>query len=133
MLSEETRAELNALTTSSPPLRASAVAQVFLEDQGQLPRQLFCEWSPRPFAVASIGQVHRAMLSDGQHVAVKVQYPGIVATRMALGLFALLARLRAKGDFRGPMLEVLYESGEARPAPYTDTELSLLGTARACN
>jgi predicted unusual protein kinase regulating ubiquinone biosynthesis (AarF/ABC1/UbiB family) len=57
----------------------------------------------------------------------------IFATRMALGLFALLSRLEAKGDFRGLLLNVLYEPGEARPAPYTDIELSLLGGARARN
>jgi len=80
LLSEAARAELNTLMTSSLPLRASVLTQVFLEDLGRLPRQLFVEWSPRPFAVASIGQVHQAVLSDGQHVAVKVQYPGIEQT-----------------------------------------------------
>ena len=49
----------------------------------------------------------------------------IFANRMALGLFALLARLEAKADFRGALLDVLYEPGEPRPAPYTEAELGL--------
>lgn len=31
----------------------------------------------RPFAAASIGQVHKATLEDGKTLAVKIQYPGI--------------------------------------------------------
>lgn len=80
LLSEAAQLELNTLMTASPPLRPSVVTQLFLEDHGQLPRQLFCEWSQKPFAVGSVGQVHRAALDDGQLVAVKVQYPGIVET-----------------------------------------------------
>jgi predicted unusual protein kinase regulating ubiquinone biosynthesis (AarF/ABC1/UbiB family) len=39
--------------------------------------ELFATWEERPFASASIGQVHRATLFDGREVAVKVQHAGI--------------------------------------------------------
>ncbi|XP_033933946.1 atypical kinase COQ8A, mitochondrial [Pseudochaenichthys georgianus] len=31
----------------------------------------------KPFAAASIGQVHAARMKDGRHVAMKIQYPGV--------------------------------------------------------
>lgn len=40
-------------------------------------RDVLLEFEEQPFAAASIGQVHRAVLPDGRHVAVKVQYPGV--------------------------------------------------------
>ncbi|GMT18562.1 hypothetical protein PFISCL1PPCAC_9859, partial [Pristionchus fissidentatus] len=40
-------------------------------------RSLMAEFDEKPFAAASIGQVHRARLLDGREVAVKIQYPGV--------------------------------------------------------
>lgn len=40
-------------------------------------RECFQEFEEKPFAAASIGQVHRGVMKDGQEVAIKVQYPGV--------------------------------------------------------
>lgn len=43
-------------------------------------RQRFAQFDVRPFAAASIGQVHRAETLDGRKLAIKVQYPGVRAS-----------------------------------------------------
>ncbi|XP_041566091.1 atypical kinase COQ8B, mitochondrial [Drosophila elegans] len=40
-------------------------------------RQRLSHFEAKPFAAASIGQVHRAKLLDGMDVAIKIQYPGV--------------------------------------------------------
>uniref|UniRef100_A0AC35GDY7 ABC1 atypical kinase-like domain-containing protein n=1 Tax=Panagrolaimus sp. PS1159 TaxID=55785 RepID=A0AC35GDY7_9BILA len=40
-------------------------------------REKFSHFEDRPFAAASIGQVHRARALDGREIVVKIQYPGV--------------------------------------------------------
>lgn len=42
-------------------------------------RSNFDSFDLKPFAAASIGQVHAAVLVDGREVAIKIQYPGVAA------------------------------------------------------
>jgi len=51
--------------------------QVMTGDLGPDWESRFQSFDPKPFAAASIGQVHMATLLDGTQVAVKVQYPGV--------------------------------------------------------
>merc|ERR1719264_2217974 len=67
-------------------------------DLGDNWKDNFGSFSMKPFAAASIGQVHRASLPDGTEVAVKVQYPGVAKSidsdiRNLLTLMKLLAFL----------------------------------------
>lgn len=73
---DQLREQLASLQADAPPMSAALAAQVIERELGGPPEKVFAEWNPVPLAAASIGQVHRARLHDGRHVAVKVQYPG---------------------------------------------------------
>ncbi|XP_067875024.1 atypical kinase COQ8B, mitochondrial [Heterodontus francisci] len=52
-------------------------AKVLNEELGPCWRDKLASFEERPFAAASIGQVHHGKLKDGREVAIKIQYPGI--------------------------------------------------------
>jgi transcriptional regulator with XRE-family HTH domain len=96
------------------PMPASTVAEVFVEELGVLPRQIFDRWEPEPFTLSTLGQVHRATLRDGREVAVKVQ-----ARRLVDLLGSDLEKLAAldpllKLVFRWQAAGVVHEEVRAR-------------------
>ena len=69
--------ELAKLQDKVPSFPFSDVTRIIREETGHPADSLFDRLDPEPLASASIGQVHRAHLKDGEDVAVKVQRPGI--------------------------------------------------------
>jgi predicted unusual protein kinase regulating ubiquinone biosynthesis (AarF/ABC1/UbiB family) len=70
------REALTKLQREAPPLPAAKVHRVLDAQLGTKWRERFTSFDDTPVASASIGQVHKAIWSDGREVAVKIQYPG---------------------------------------------------------
>ncbi len=71
------QASMKTLLAQAPRSSPEAIKKL-IEDELSAPMdRLFVEFDEVPVASASIGQVHRAVLPDGQEVAVKVQHPGV--------------------------------------------------------
>ena len=70
-------AELSHLQDRAAPMAMETVLRLIEQGLGRPARELFTYIDPEPMASASIAQVHRARLSDGESVVVKVQRPAI--------------------------------------------------------
>ena len=75
--SEPYQHALAALRESTMTSSFREIRAIIEEDLDGPIDRLFRTFEEQPFASASIGQVHKATLEDGQEVAVKVQHPGI--------------------------------------------------------
>lgn len=80
ILPAEVLSVLSTVQSQVPPMEYSLIRKQIERELGKPPEDLFASFEPEAFAAASLGQVHRARLHNGEEVVVKVQYPGVEAT-----------------------------------------------------
>ncbi|PNK61539.1 ABC1 kinase family protein [Psychrobacter sp. FDAARGOS_221] len=73
----EVAAALEKLQNDAPAMPYSQIKAQVERELGKPMHEAFSQFEEQPFAAASIGQVHKATLPDGQQVVVKVQYPDV--------------------------------------------------------
>jgi len=71
---------LKTTQSSVPPMDYKLISKQLRHELGKPPEQIFASFETEAFAAASLGQVHRARLKNGEEVAVKIQYPGVAET-----------------------------------------------------
>ncbi len=125
---------LKITQSSVPPMDYKLISQQLRRELGKPPEQLFAYFERDAFAAASLGQVHRARLPDGEEVAVKIQYPGIARSIQSdfrnLFLFMLPARLgkdweNTKDQFDDLRMRLEQETDYAREAANLERARSL--------
>jgi len=69
--------EFQRLQDQVPGFPFETVREILTDAWGKDPSEVLISLDPKPLAAASISQVHRAALSDGTEVIVKVRRPGV--------------------------------------------------------
>ncbi len=77
LLPAELIKEFEKLQDQVPPVSAAAARKVVEDELKRSVEIVFTSFEPEAFASASMAQVHKAILSTGEKVAVKIQRPGI--------------------------------------------------------
>ncbi len=68
---------LTALQANVPPVSWEEIERLLRQQLQQPIESVFSDINQQPIAAGSIGQIHRATLTSGEEVAIKVQRPGI--------------------------------------------------------
>ena len=110
---ERSQGALGALPPGAAPIAFDRVRRVVEHELDAPVRELFSDFDEEPFALASLGQVHRARTDDGTQVAVKVQHPGVAEAIEAdlrnLGLVGPILKRLAPGLDAGALLAEVRE------------------------
>lgn len=69
--------ELHKLQDQVPVDDYDTVSSIYQEATGKTLEATFSSFEHKPFASASIGQVHHATLPSGENVVVKIQHPAV--------------------------------------------------------
>jgi ubiquinone biosynthesis protein len=94
LIPEEYVAEFEKLHDKVQSLPFETIEEVLYEEFGDSLYEKFASIDPTPVGAASIAQVHKARLKNGDEVVVKVQRPGIIQTiNDDLNVLYLLAEL----------------------------------------
>jgi len=72
--------ELEKLQDQAPPFDSSQAQKIIEQELGKSINSLFKNFEPLPIAAASLSQVHKAILPNGETAAVKIQRPDIKKT-----------------------------------------------------
>ncbi len=90
---------LSTLQSKVPPVPWTEIEATLCKELSQPLATTFTDINPQPIAAGSIGQVHRARLTNGQDVVLKVQRPGIdVVVNQDIALIRSLADLASRTD-----------------------------------
>lgn len=103
---------LGELQDKVPPFSHLQAIAIIETELGNSIEKLFIDFEQQPLASASLGQVHRAKLSDGEEVVVKVQRPGLEELfNLDFEIIHRLVRLinRFVPSFREYELEEIYQ------------------------
>lgn len=101
LIGDEIAEDLTTLQDSLPPFASVKARQIIEEELGRPISELFISFDETPIAAASIAQVHFAVTTEGQEVAVKILRPGIEkAFARDLDMFLWLAQLVERAEPR---------------------------------
>ena len=127
LLPPEYLEEFKTLRDQVAPSEFPLIAGSIQAELGAGPMEVFQEFDRAPIAAASMGQVHRARLTTGEDVVVKLLHPGVERS-VAIDLWITKITLRILNAFAGriDLMQIYKESEE----PLLE-ELDLLHEARA--
>jgi predicted unusual protein kinase regulating ubiquinone biosynthesis (AarF/ABC1/UbiB family) len=110
ILPPELAEPLKRLQKDAPPMPFAVIRRQIDRDLGKTLAKQFKRIDHKPYAAASIGQVHRAVLQDGREVVIKVQYPGVAEScDTDLGQLKLALRMARIVKVDKAVLDDLFE------------------------